>query len=188
MTAPPGTDLPLLDAPPSPADMPSAGPVLVCPWLKGLKRPDGLWLAILPIHDANAWLDEDWTLDLPAEAADRLYFGVFALDRLRSAENILGSLRARGVRRIANLPTIACVDGATRASFAAMGFTPERELDVLLTAQAAGFGVAFCTDAPDQASPSARTALDFIVALDGPGRALRRVTADHGQHGLSQPG
>jgi predicted TIM-barrel enzyme len=160
------------DRVPGRAERGGTGPVFICPSLSGLPMPAGLWLSILPIHDANAYVDEDWVLEGPASERDRLYFGVFALDRLRSPDRLLERLRAKGVSRIANLPTVSFFDATTAANLGALGFRPERELAFLLQARRAGFGVAFCTGQESSVGPAERRELDFVIVHDRPGAAL----------------
>lgn len=165
------------DRVPGPAERGGTGPVFICPSLSGLPMPSGLWLSILPIHDANAYVDEDWVLEGPASERDRLYFGVFALDRLRSPDRLLDRLRAKGISRIANLPTVSFFDATTGANLAALEFRPELELAFLLRARRAGFGVAFCTGQENAVGAAERRELDFILVHDRPGSTLRLVTA-----------
>jgi predicted TIM-barrel enzyme len=165
------------DRVPGQAERGGSAPMFICPSLLGLPMPSGLWLSILPIHDANAYVDEDWVLEGPTSERDRLYFGVFALDRLRSPDRLLGRLRAKGISRIANLPTVAFFDATTRANLAALDFSPELELAFLLRARRAGFGVAFCTGQESTVAPAERRELDFLILHDRPGTKLRVIPA-----------
>lgn len=144
--------------------------VAICPCLRGLPDPGGLWLAVLPIHDANAYLD-DPAFSLPAAWA-KAYVGVFALDRLRSTERIFSALKEKNVRRIVNLPSVSFVDGGTQRVFAELGFGPEAELAFLLCALDAGFEVAFCCRDPGRIPPDARPALSAIIVANDPGEEL----------------
>jgi len=157
---------------PARKDLRPGEPVIVCPWLRGLPPEAGMWLAALPIHDANAFLDEPWTLKAQDTLPDQLYFGVFMLDRLRHSEQILERLRAKGVRRLINLPTISFYDAETAATLAALDFRPDRELALLHRARQAGFGVAFCTGAPQDLSQADRDGLDFLLVHGAPGDAM----------------
>ena len=126
-----------VEPPPAPTD----GVVwIVCPWLRGLDGPHGLWLAALPIHDANAYL----AAPDPAVAAawagrPDVYWGVFALDLFRSRAALWQAARRQGIAGIVNLPSLAFFTGETRATFAALGFTLASETAFLLEAEGQGF-------------------------------------------------
>jgi predicted TIM-barrel enzyme len=146
--------------------------VLVCPWLSGLDLRAGLWLAALPIHDCNAFVDNDWILDAPPYLRERCYVGVFALDRLRSSQQIFGPLRAKGVSRLINLPSIGFFDGATAQTFGRLSFTLESEIAFLAQARSAGFGTALCARSEVDLAPEKAAPFDFILSHQGPGQPL----------------
>jgi predicted TIM-barrel enzyme len=161
----------ILGETPGPADRVAPDEALiVCPWLRGLALPDGLFLSALPIHDVNAFFDGGWSFDIPLRLGRRSYVGVFALDRLRLAEQLLGRLREKGVANIINLPAVSFFDGATARTFATLGFTPEAELAFLRQARRAGFRVAYCARTGAAILPDMIGGLDFILRHDGPGR------------------
>ncbi|MCO5090611.1 hypothetical protein [Bosea sp. (in: a-proteobacteria)] len=143
--------------------------VLVCPWLSGLDPLSGLWLSALPIHDCNAFIDDRWMLDAPAPLRERCYVGVFALDRLRSGQQIFGPLRDKGVSRLINLPSVGFFDGATAQTFGRLAFTLESEIAFLAQARAAGFRTALCAR-PDTPAPG--QPFDFVLRHNGPGHPL----------------
>jgi len=129
------------------------GPIVVCPCLAGLPADLALRMSILPVHDANAWLDAADVPDIPPSLRDRLYFGVFALDRLRSRERILARLVAKGVPGVVNLPSVSFFDGQAGRTLGSLGFGPSDELDFLRAAGRTGLRIAFC--APPGAGPLA---------------------------------
>lgn len=148
--------------------------VLVCPWLSGLDPRTGLWLAALPIHDCNAFIDDGWALDAPPQLRERCYVGVFALDRLRSGQQIFGPLRDKGFSRLINLPSIGFFDGATAQTFGRLAFTLESEVAFMAQARASGFRTALCARADVAAAVAAGPAkpFDFVLRHSGPGNPL----------------
>jgi predicted TIM-barrel enzyme len=124
---------------------------LVCPWMRGLPAADGPWLAALSIHDCNSYL-EGAPAVTPAPIAD-CYFGVFALDRLRSVESLLALLRARRIRNIVNFPSVSFFDGNMAQTLTGLGYSLEAEVRFLAKAREAGFGIGFCSNQ----QPSAAT-------------------------------
>lgn len=155
------------------ADIAADELILVCPWLGGLDPCTGLWLAALPIHDCNAFIDSDWTLDAPAQLRERCYVGVFALDRLRSGQQIFGPLRDKGVARVINLPSIGFFDGATAQTFGRLAFTLDSEIGFLMQARGLGFETALCARSDVVLAPERAAQFDFVLRHQGPDRPLR---------------
>ena len=137
----------LVDHLPTRADFAGADILLVCPWLEGLAPDAGPWLGALPIHDCNAYLEGEWTFDASPAERERCYFGVFALDRLRSLDGLFALLRRRGVDAIVNLPSVTFFDGATAQTLDSLGFDAQAEERFLDKARRHGFRVALCTRA-----------------------------------------
>jgi predicted TIM-barrel enzyme len=170
----------ILDHVPAPSER--LGPdetVLVCPWLAGLPAEKGLWLSALPIHDANAYVDRAEAFDMPAAFQESCYFGVFAVDRLRSSELLLESLRRKGVTRLVNLPSVSFFDGASARTLDALDFKPATEIAFLLRAKRMGFGVGLCLRAGVEIAPEEAASFDFLMSHRGPGEPidfLRRET------------
>jgi predicted TIM-barrel enzyme len=147
--------------------------VLVCPWLKGLPPDSALWVSALPIHDANAFIDDDARITAPAAMRARLYFGVFALDRLRSTDHLLAALRAKGLRRLVNLPSVSFFDASTARTFNMLDFSIEQEIAFLLRAKRAGFSVALCARRGTENADADE--FDFVLVHDGPGARMEVV-------------
>ncbi|CAH1657812.1 hypothetical protein [Chelatococcus asaccharovorans] len=139
----------LLDRLPRAADFLGDDTLLVCPWLEGLDLETGPWLAALSIHDCNAYLEGDWTFIASPAERERCYFGVFALDRLRSQDGLFALLRRRGVDAIVNLPSITFFDGATAQTLDSLGFDAKAEARFLDKARRHGFRAALCVRAGD---------------------------------------
>lgn len=140
--------------------------ILVCPWLAGLPRESGFWISALPIHDANGFVDSELRVEAPAKFRARLYFGVFALDRLRSIDQLLEGLRNMGIERLINLPSISFFDGSTARTFDMLDFNLDQEIAFLLRARHAGFAVALCARR-GQTFPHAEL-FDFVLLHEGP--------------------
>jgi predicted TIM-barrel enzyme len=149
--------------------------ILVCPWLAGLPAESGLWVSALPIHDANSFVDGNLRVEAPPKVRARLYFGVFALDRLRSTDQLLAGLRSKGVERLINLPSVSFFDGSTAQTFDMLDFNLDREIAFLLRARHAGFGVALCTRRGSALSQY--DMFDFVLVHDGPGRPMELIPA-----------
>jgi hypothetical protein len=161
----------ILDRPPSPLDAASGDEILLaCPWMKGLPQEGGPWLAALCIHDCNAFLDDDWVFGAAPEIEQRTYFGIFAADRLRSAEGLLALLRRRGIGRIVNFPSVSFFDGAMSQTLGALGFTVEAERDFLLKARQADFRIGFCSDERSETRGHEGLQADFWLRHRGPGQ------------------
>jgi len=167
-------NLRITDRVPTAARRVGAGDViLVCPWLAGLPRESALWISALPIHDANGFVDGDLCVEAPAKIRSRLYFGVFALDRLRSCDQLLEGLRNKGVERLINLPSVSFFDASTARTFDMLDFNLDQEIAFLLRARHAGFAVALC--ARRGSTFSHAEAFDFVLLHDGPGAPMELV-------------
>jgi predicted TIM-barrel enzyme len=163
----------ILDRVPSPDER--VGPdeiLLVCPWLAGLPAEQGLWLSALPIHDANGFVDQAANFDVPAPLRARCYFGIFALDRLRSSELLLESLRRKGITRLVNLPSVSFFDGASARTLDALDFKPATEIAFLLQAKRMGFGVGLCVRVGVEIAPEDAASFDFLMSHRGPGEPI----------------
>jgi predicted TIM-barrel enzyme len=171
---PPVANLRITDRVPTAAPRAAADDViLVCPWLAGLPRESALWISALPIHDANGFVDGDLRVEAPAKLRARLYFGVFALDRLRSCDQLLEGLRNKGVERLINLPSVSFFDASTARTFDMLDFNLDQEIAFLLRARHAGFSVALC--ARRGAALSQADAFDFLLLHEGPGAPMELV-------------
>lgn len=142
--------------------------LLVCPWLAGLDPQTGLWLAALPIHDCNAFVDTAWRLTSPEALRERCHVGVFALDRLRSDQQIFGPLREKRVAAMINLPSIGFFDGATAQTFGRLGFTLENEIAFLARARGEGFCTALCARSDVVLEPERAAQFAFVLRHQGP--------------------
>jgi predicted TIM-barrel enzyme len=146
--------------------------VVVCPWLAALPKETGLWISALPIHDVNAIAETDEPVAMPPALAPFVYFGVFALDRFRAPGRLLQRLRARGIDRIVNLPSVTFFDGRTAATLRSLDFGLPQEIEFLERARAEGLCAGLCARTSQIAGLDAKDRFDFILAHDGPGSEL----------------
>ncbi len=142
---------------------------VICPWLTGLPPETGPWLSALPISDVNAFTDDEAPTEIPGHLADSTYFGVFALDRFRQPARIFSKLRAKGIRRIINVPSVSFFDGQSAEIFETLGFSWSEEVEFLRRAAAAGLRSAVCGRAPVVLAREDADIFDFAVEHDGPG-------------------
>jgi predicted TIM-barrel enzyme len=147
---------------------PGGSVVIVCPWLKGLPEESGLWIAALPIHDVNGYLDEDSGTTVPMDLRGRLYFGVFALDRFRSLPRLFASLHAKGIQRIVNLPSVSFFDGRSAGILQSLDLGCAQEVEFLRKAKSAGFRVALCARRSSVATLGDLHDFEFALYHDGP--------------------
>ena len=93
---------------------------IFCPSAEGLAGYPLDVLCALPIHDANGRLLD--ALGRRLVLPEHIYAGVFAVDPFRRRADILAAVRAAGIGRVANFPSVCRFDGAVRADFDALGF------------------------------------------------------------------
>jgi predicted TIM-barrel enzyme len=157
--------------------------VIVCPWLASLPMPSGLWVSALPIHDANAFVDDERPYDIALAHAASVYFAVFAIDPFRTPDALAQRLLAKGVRRIVNLPSVSFFDAGTAEVFAGLNLGPAQERAFLKRTTALGLRVGLCTRSDAVPPPSERVLYDFVVCHDGPGSGLELFEPEGSEHG-----
>jgi predicted TIM-barrel enzyme len=96
--------------------------------------------AMLPIVDFNGDLLADAGAFAPlcAQTAD-VAAGILMVDPFLVAHELADCLRAAGFRAVANFPTIQVVDGQTGHSLAAVGYSFQTELRILMDLRRRGF-------------------------------------------------
>jgi predicted TIM-barrel enzyme len=154
------------------AGSPGSCLIILCPWLAGLPAESGLWLSALPIHDVNALAEADEPVAIPPAMTPFVYFGVFALDRFRAPGRLLQRLRARGIDRIVNLPSVTFFDGRTAATLRSLDFGLAQEIEFLKRAKAEGLRAGLCARRSQIGALDEKGQFDFILAHDGPGSEL----------------
>jgi predicted TIM-barrel enzyme len=142
--------------------------MIVCPWLAGLPKEIGLWISALPIHDVNAIAESDEPVAISPPLAPFVYFGVFALDRFRAPGRLLQRLRARGIRRIVNLPSVTFFDGRTAATLRSLAFGLDQEIEFLQRARAEGLRAGLCARTSQIAGLEEAAKFDFVLSHEGP--------------------
>jgi predicted TIM-barrel enzyme len=146
--------------------------IIVCPWLAALPKETGFWISALPIHDVNALAESDEPVAIPPALAPFVYFGVFALDRFRAPGRLLQRLRARGIGRIVNLPSVTFFDGRTAATLRSLDFGLAQEIEFLKRARAEGLRTGLCARTSQTTGLDEADGFDFILSHDGPGSEL----------------
>jgi predicted TIM-barrel enzyme len=155
---------------------------ILCPWLAGLPKKTGLWISALPIHDVNAMAESEEPVAIPPAMAPFVYFGVFALDRFRAPGRLLQRLRARGIGRIVNLPSVTFFDGRTAATLRSLDFGLAQEIEFLKRARAEGLRAGLCARASQIAGLEEAAQFDFVLSHEGPHGDLTLTW-----HGAAQP-
>jgi predicted TIM-barrel enzyme len=150
--------------------------IILCPWLAGLPKETGLWISALPIHDVNALAESHDPVAIPPALAPSVYFGVFALDRFRAPARLLQGLRARGIDRIVNLPSVTFFDGRTAATLRSLDFGLAQEIEFLKRAKAEGLRVGVCARTSHISAIDEAAGFDFVLLHDGPGTELRLIS------------
>ncbi|MCF3934868.1 phosphoenolpyruvate hydrolase family protein [Acuticoccus sp. M5D2P5] len=116
---------------------------IYCPALAGLPDAIAPWLAILPVHDANAVLLEALEGAAFSAAPTRPDFaGVCLVDPFRQRRKVLQAVIDAGIGGIANLPTVATFAGPVLGDLEALRVGLDRELDGLTEAAAMGLATA----------------------------------------------
>ncbi|MFW5970452.1 MAG: phosphoenolpyruvate hydrolase family protein [Halofilum sp. (in: g-proteobacteria)] len=114
-------------------------PCLLSPVTAGLDPHLATMACALPVGDVNGALRDAAALQPPP---DGTLAGVLAHDPFRRTRDLLDELAARGVRRIANWPSVTSLSGELAAALEHSGFTYDQEIDLLRQARATGFRVA----------------------------------------------
>jgi predicted TIM-barrel enzyme len=157
-------------------DPPGSCLMIVCPWLAGLPKETRLWISALPVHDVNALAESDEPVAIPPALAPFVYFGVFALDRFRAPGRLLQRLRARGIGRIVNLPSVTFFDGRTAATLRSLDFGLAQEIAFLRRARAQGLRAGLCARTSQIAGLDEADRFDFVLSHEGPGSELTLIS------------
>ncbi|MFI4995640.1 MAG: phosphoenolpyruvate hydrolase family protein [Hyphomicrobiales bacterium] len=149
-------------------DDPRGSITVICPWLKGLSPESGLWVAVLPIHDVNDFVDSEEVFKAPGDGDLAFYFGLFALDRFRSPTRLLAQLRRKGIERIVNVPSVSFFDGRSTSILESLGLGHEQEVAFLRQAKLQGFRVALCARRSTLGAIEDIGMFDAVLCHDGP--------------------
>lgn len=123
---------------------------IFCPWLQGLPRRSNLWIASLPIHDANAVLLDAIRSDTFRSAPLKPAFvGLCLVDPFRQMKHVFQALAAAGIAGVVNLPTTGAFSGSMARALDDLGTGVNREITMLALARDQGLrigGVALATE------------------------------------------
>jgi predicted TIM-barrel enzyme len=151
---------------------------LYLPGLRGLEGPDLDLLAMLPVCDVNGGLLTALASRAPWSPDDRApVAGLFLLDPFLRPPDMAARLRAAGIRRIANYPTIQALDGETARALASVGFSAVQEFEALREFAALGFGVVGFAAGAAAARELAASGAGTVVLHPGPGAGPREDEA-----------
>jgi predicted TIM-barrel enzyme len=139
---------------------------IFCPWLQGLPRRSNLWIASLPIHDANAVL-------LSAIASDAFrgaplkptFVGVCLVDPFRQLKKLFETLAAAGVSGVVNLPTTGAFRGSMARALNDLGTGVNREITMLALARDQGLRIGGVAMAPETGAQLIDIGCDFVLNL-----------------------
>lgn len=146
------------------------GETLFLPALAGFEGPDLDLLAMMPVCDVNgALLDalaarEPFPAHGPAPVA-----GVFLLDPFMRLPELAARLRAAGIRRVANYPTVQVIDGETARALGSVGYSPAQEFEALRELRGEGFEVVGFATGAAAARDLATLGAVMVVLHPGPG-------------------
>jgi hypothetical protein len=132
------------------ADAPATGEVILAPWLAALRGIDADLAALLPVADVNGLAlagcaapggsaADPSAADPDAEGGPRAVAALMLADpflRVRDAGQVL---RAAGIGRVANFPTVQVVDGDTARALDSADLGAAREIERLAAFRRAGF-------------------------------------------------
>ncbi|MDR7126654.1 phosphoenolpyruvate hydrolase family protein [Pseudotabrizicola sp. 4114] len=152
---------------------------VLAPWLTALPVQGRDLLALLPVLDVNT-LSFAALRALPAGSEPQAIAALFCADPFLRVRDAVQILRAAGIRRVTNFPTIQIIDGTAAHGFDSAGLGVQREADVLGECVRAGFEVTgFCTSA-EAGALLARQGVTALVLHPGPAATDWRMRAAAG--------
>jgi predicted TIM-barrel enzyme len=139
---------------------------IFCPWLQGLPRRSSLWIASLPIHDANAVLlnaiASDSFRSAPLKPA---FVGVCLVDPFRQLKQLFQTVAAAGIAGVVNLPTTGAFRGSMARALDDLGTGLNREIAMLVLARDQGLRIGGVATAPETGAKLADIGCDFVLNL-----------------------
>jgi len=153
---------------------------ILAPWLAGLKVPGRDLLALLPVLDVNA---QAFTAlrALPVGAGQDAIAALFCADPFLRMHDAVQTLKAAGISRVTNFPTIQIIDGAAAHGFESAGLGMRREAEILGEFVRAGFAVTGFAASAESAALLARQGVGALVLHPGPASADWRARAAAGR-------
>uniref|UniRef100_UPI0025D5369C phosphoenolpyruvate hydrolase family protein n=1 Tax=Roseinatronobacter sp. TaxID=1945755 RepID=UPI0025D5369C len=123
-----------------PATDESAADWVLAPWLAALPRQGRDLLALLPVLDVNA-LGLAALPNQPGETTKNAIAAVFCADPFLRVRDAVQLLRAAGIGKVTNFPTIQIIDGSAAHGFESAGLGTRREAEILGEFAQAGFEI-----------------------------------------------
>jgi len=139
---------------------------IFCPWLEGLPYKSSLWIASLPIHDANAVL-----LDAIASPSFRdaprkpEFVGACLVDPFRQIDKLFSSLMDAGISGVVNLPTTGTFRGSMARALDDLGTGMNREIAVLALARDRGLRIGGAMTVTETGARMAEIGCEFVLDL-----------------------
>ncbi|MFN7177260.1 MAG: phosphoenolpyruvate hydrolase family protein, partial [Thermaurantiacus sp.] len=137
-------------------------------------------LALLPVLDVNA-LGFAALRALPAGAGKAAIAAVFCADPFLRMHDAVQTLKAAGISRVTNFPTIQIIDGAAAHGFDSAGLGMRREAGILGEFVRAGFEVTGFAASAESAALLARQGASGLVLHPGPASVDWRARAAAGR-------
>lgn len=153
---------------------------VLAPWLAGLPAPGRDLLALLPVLDVNA-LGFAALRALPEGAGTDAIAALFCADPFLRMHDGVQLLRAAGISRVTNFPTIQVIDGSAAHGFESAGLGMRREAEVLGEFVRAGFEVTGFATSAENAALLARKGVRSLVLHPGPASDEWRARAAAGR-------
>lgn len=139
---------------------------ILCPWLDRFPGHTSVWVSVLAAHDANGGLLE--ALRPSKRCRPRVYAAVFAVDPLRSATQLVRSIKMAGIHGVINFPSVSFIDGMAGAILNGLSLGIEREIDFLETCARQGLRTAGVVGSAQAARRLVRSGVDFLIVHGGP--------------------
>ncbi|WP_114948959.1 phosphoenolpyruvate hydrolase family protein [Microvirga calopogonii] len=139
---------------------------IFCPWLQGLPRRTNLWIASLPIHDANAVLLDAIASDAFRNASLKPAFvGVCLVDPFRQLKHVFRTLAAAGVAGVVNLPTTGAFRGSMARALDDLGTGVTHEIAMLALARDQGLRIGGVAMTLETGARLIDNGCDFVLNL-----------------------
>ena len=139
---------------------------IFCPWLQGLPQKSSLWIASLPIHDANAVLLDAVASDTFRSASLKPAFvGICLVDPFRQLKQLFQSLAAVGVAGVVNLPTTGAFRGSMARALEDLGTGVTREITMLTLARDQGLRIGGAATSTETEAKLIDIGCDFVLNL-----------------------
>jgi len=173
----------LLIHPAPPAGDP--GPAwILAPWLAALPRDGRDLLALLPVADVNG-AGFRGLRALAGDPPSAAIAAIFCADPFLRMHDAVQILRAAGICRVTNFPTIQIVDGTAARGFDSAGLGMQREAEILGQFVREGFEATGFATSAEGGAMLARQGVSALVLHPGPAAADWRARAAAG-HRMTQ--